>query len=81
MHHFLLFFNEFLHPFKKRLNISTAIYFIMARSDRISAPSSMGGIVRYFDEYKSKYQISPQVVVILVIVTVLLLGVIIPLMN
>jgi preprotein translocase subunit Sec61beta len=52
----------------------------MARSDRISAPSSMGGIVRYFDEYKSKIQISPQTVVILVVATVLLLGVILPLM-
>ncbi|MFT4309920.1 MAG: preprotein translocase subunit Sec61beta [Candidatus Woesearchaeota archaeon] len=53
----------------------------MARSDRISAPSSMGGIVRYFDEYKSKIQISPQTVVILVAATVLLLGVIFPLVS
>ena len=52
----------------------------MARSDRIQAPSSMGGIVRYFDEYKSKIQISPQTVVIIVVAAVLLLGVVVPLM-
>lgn len=52
----------------------------MARSDRISAPSSMGGIVRYFDEYKSKIQMSPQTVVIIVVAAVLLLGIILPLM-
>jgi len=73
-------FAIFPASFKKRLNISTSYLLFMARSDRIQAPSSMGGIVRYFDEYKSKIQIAPQTVVIIVLAAVLLLGIILPLM-
>jgi preprotein translocase subunit Sec61beta len=36
-------------------------------------PSSMGGLVRYFDEYKSKLQIKPGVVVVACIVVIVLL--------
>ncbi len=36
-------------------------------------PSSMGGLVRYFDEYKSKFQIKPGVVVVACVVVVVLL--------
>jgi preprotein translocase subunit Sec61beta len=36
-------------------------------------PSSMGGIVRYFDEYKSKFEITPGAVVIACVVVIVLL--------
>ena len=35
--------------------------------DRIQMPSSGGGLVRYFDDYKSKLQVSPMVIVALII--------------
>jgi preprotein translocase subunit Sec61beta len=38
-----------------------------------SVPSSMGGIVRYMDEEKSKFQIKPGVVVIACVVVIILL--------
>ncbi len=42
--------------------------------DRIQMPSSGGGIIRYFDDYKSKIEIPPKVVVgIIVVITVLAL--------
>ena len=31
----------------------------MAADERISMPSSQGGLVRYFNEYKSKIQMKP----------------------
>lgn len=31
--------------------------------DRITLPGSGGGLIRYFDEYKSKLELSPWVVV------------------
>ncbi|MBI3034238.1 preprotein translocase subunit Sec61beta [Candidatus Woesearchaeota archaeon] len=37
----------------------------MARDDKVQMPSSMGGLVRYFDEYKSKIEIKPGHVVLL----------------
>lgn len=36
----------------------------MGRRNKINVPSSQGGIVRYFDEYKSKLEISPQAVLV-----------------
>jgi len=41
----------------------------MAR-DRISMPSGMGGLVRYFDEYKSKIKFKPGHIIILCVVVV-----------
>ena len=38
--------------------------------DRIQMPSAMGGIVRYFDDYKSKIQFKPGHVVLLAIVVI-----------
>ena len=35
-------------------------------------PSSMGGLVRYFDEYKSKFELKPGHVVILVVIVILI---------
>ena len=36
-------------------------------------PSSMGGLVRYFDEYRSRYQIKPMVVIVMVIIVILII--------
>jgi len=51
----------------------------MAKDDRISMPSSMGGIVRYTEEYTSKILLSPEVVVGIIIAILLLFGILIPL--
>ena len=40
--------------------------------DRIQMPHSGGGIVRYFDEYKSKIEFSPKVVVGILILVIIL---------
>ena len=45
----------------------------MAR-DKISMPSGMGGLVRYFDEYRSKIEFKPgQIIVLCVIVIVIMI--------
>jgi preprotein translocase subunit Sec61beta len=36
-------------------------------SDQIRMPSGQGGLVRYFDEYKSKIEISPGAVIVMCI--------------
>ena len=42
--------------------------------DRISMPSGMGGLVRYFDEYKSKIKFKPgHVIVICAVVIIIML--------
>ena len=35
------------------------------QDQRMMLPSSQGGLVRYFDEYKSKYQMKPSHVLVL----------------
>ena len=50
----------------------------MADEGRVNIPSGMGGLVRYFDDYKSKIEIKPEVVVgaiIIVIVAEILLNI------
>lgn len=44
----------------------------MARGDRIQLPSSQGGLMRYFDDYKSKIEIQPGLVVVICIVVIVL---------
>jgi len=39
-------------------------------NDKVSMPSGMGGLVRYFDEYKSKIELQPGHVIILIIVVI-----------
>ncbi|MBI4439237.1 preprotein translocase subunit Sec61beta [Candidatus Woesearchaeota archaeon] len=39
----------------------------MVKNDRIQMPSSMGGLVRYFDDYKSKVELKPGHVVLLAV--------------
>ena len=41
--------------------------------DRISMPQGMGGLVRYFDEYKSKIRFKPGHIVILSIVVIIIM--------
>ncbi|MFH1317201.1 MAG: preprotein translocase subunit Sec61beta [Candidatus Woesearchaeota archaeon] len=43
----------------------------MAR-DKISMPSSMGGLVRYFDEYKSKIEFKPGHIIVLIIIVIII---------
>jgi len=42
-------------------------------SDKISMPSGMGGLVRYFDDYKSKIEFKPGHIVVLVIVVIVIM--------
>ncbi|MBS3109498.1 preprotein translocase subunit Sec61beta [Candidatus Woesearchaeota archaeon] len=45
----------------------------MSKDNKIQMPSGMGGLVRYFDEYKSKLEISPGTVIILTILVAILM--------
>jgi len=36
----------------------------MAKNDKINLPSSGGGLVRYFDDYKAKLEIPPEAVLV-----------------
>ncbi|MBR9678059.1 MAG: preprotein translocase subunit Sec61beta [Nanoarchaeota archaeon] len=40
---------------------------------KISAPSSTGGIIRYFDEYKSKVEISPGKVLFITLILIIVI--------
>ena len=44
----------------------------MSRNDKINMPSGMGGLVRYFDEYKSKIELKPGHVIILIVVIIII---------
>ena len=41
--------------------------------DRISMPSGMGGLVRYFDEYKSKVKFKPGHIIVLSVVVIFIM--------
>jgi preprotein translocase subunit Sec61beta len=43
----------------------------MSRQDKIQMPSSGAGITRYFDDYKSKFQLKPGHVIILTVLIVI----------
>jgi len=43
----------------------------MARNNKINMPSGMGGLVRYYDDVKSKLEIKPMHVIILIIIVIL----------
>ena len=45
----------------------------MAKNNKVQMPQSMGGLTRYFDEYKSRLEIKPMYVVIMVIVVILII--------
>ena len=40
--------------------------------DKITMPSGQGGLVRYFDSYKSKIKIKPSHVILMVIIVILI---------
>lgn len=44
----------------------------MASQNRINMPSGMGGLVRYFDEYKSRFRLSPGNIIIIIVIVVLI---------
>lgn len=44
----------------------------MAKDDRVHMPSGMGGLVRYFDEYKSKVTFKPGHVIIIIVAIILI---------
>lgn len=48
--------------------IACPLYYKMA--EQIRMPAGYGGLVRYFDEYKSKLQIKPAHVVLFIIIVV-----------
>ena len=41
--------------------------------DRISMPSGMGGLVRYFDEYNSKIKFKPGHIIVLCVVVIIIM--------
>ena len=45
----------------------------MARQNKITLPSGMGGLTRYFDDYTSNVELKPGHVVILSIVVIVLI--------
>ena len=40
--------------------------------ERIQMPSGMGGLVRYFDDYQSKIEFNPSIVIVLIILVIIL---------
>ncbi len=43
----------------------------MAKNNKVQMPTSGGGLVRYSDESRSKFQIKPEHVIVLVIIVIL----------
>jgi preprotein translocase subunit Sec61beta len=43
--------------------------------DKIQMPSSMAGITRYFDDYRSKIELSPEHVVALIVIVIIIEGI------
>lgn len=41
--------------------------------DKISMPSGMGGLVRYFDEYQSKIKFKPGHIIVLSVVVIVIM--------
>lgn len=40
--------------------------------DRIQMPSGIGGLVRYFDEYKSKIRFKPSHIIVIAVVIIII---------
>ncbi|MCL6500476.1 MAG: preprotein translocase subunit Sec61beta [Candidatus Pacearchaeota archaeon] len=40
-------------------------------AEQLRVPASGGGLVRYFDEYKSRFQIKPEFVLLIIILVIL----------
>ena len=50
-----------------------SIKIIKMAQDRISLPSGMGGLVRYFDEYKSNIKFKPGHIIVLCVVVIVIM--------
>ena len=48
------------------------LFLNMARDDKIRMPSGMGGITRYFDDYRSKFEFSPGLVIVLCVIVLVI---------
>lgn len=62
----------------KRWLIPTLLNYLIIISakmaqERISMPSGMGGLVRYFDEYKSKIRFKPGHIIVLCVVVIVIM--------
>ncbi len=44
----------------------------MARDNKVQMPSSGGGLTRYFDDYKSKIELKPGHVIIMIVVVIVI---------
>lgn len=44
----------------------------MSQNNKVSMPSSQGGLVRYFDDYKSKIEFKPGYIILFVVLIILL---------
>ena len=45
----------------------------MAKDNKVRMPQGQGGLTRYFDEYKSKIEISPGAVIVLSLVIMIII--------
>jgi preprotein translocase subunit Sec61beta len=45
----------------------------MASNDKIQMPSSGAGITRYFDDYKSRFELKPAHVIVLAVLIILVI--------
>jgi len=45
----------------------------MAQDNKLTMPSGMGGLMRYFDEYKSKIRIKPGHIIIMCVVVIVIM--------
>jgi preprotein translocase subunit Sec61beta len=44
----------------------------MARNEKVSIPSSQGGLVRYFDDYKSNIEFKPGYIILFVVLIIII---------
>jgi preprotein translocase subunit Sec61beta len=44
----------------------------MSSNDKVQMPSSGAGLTRYFDEYKSKIELKPQHIIVLIVLVIII---------
>ena len=60
--------------------VGVLLFLPMAKQDKISMPSSVGGIVRYMDESTSNISLQPIVIIYIIIAVVVVFGIVVPLL-
>ena len=45
----------------------------MAKDRKVNMPSGMGGLVRYFDDYKSKIEFKPGHIIVLSVIVIIVM--------